>query len=197
MDFTKEVYFSLDGSKGPPILMGGNSRVEATDKRRIELTNESLENALHFPKKIVNLLSVYQMNNSSTENKFIFTPNAVDIYDIQVNSKVSTGEVNQQSRLYTSSEFIKQDFDLLLTHADKSCRIWYERFENLNFRYTQQLRRKILVDGLLDIHFSKRICEGCVLGKYHQEKFNKSKTQRAYSPLDMIHSDLMGPFPHP
>jgi hypothetical protein len=54
-----------------------------------------------------------------------------------------------------------------------------------------------LVDSLPNIHFSKGICEGCVLGKYPQEKFDKGKTQRDSSPLDMIHSDLMGLFMHP
>jgi transposase InsO family protein len=54
-----------------------------------------------------------------------------------------------------------------------------------------------MVDVLPDIHFSKIICEGCVLGKHPQEKFDKGKTRRASFPLDLIHSDLMGPFPHP
>jgi transposase InsO family protein len=29
------------------------------------------------------------------------------------------------------------------------------------------------------------------------EKFDKGKSQRASAPLDLIHSDLMAPFPHP
>jgi hypothetical protein len=61
----------------------------------------------------------------------------------------------------------------------------------------QKLSKKISVDGLPDIHFSKGVCEGCVLAKNPQEKFNKGKSQRAYAPLYLIHSDLMGPFPHP
>jgi transposase InsO family protein len=61
----------------------------------------------------------------------------------------------------------------------------------------QHISKKILIDGLLDIYFSKGVCEGCVLGKHPQEKFDKGKSQRASSPLDMIHSDLMGPCPHP
>jgi hypothetical protein len=137
------------------------------------------------------------MTNFDTGNKFIFTPKAVDIYDMQTNSRVSTSEVNHQSRLSTFSEFIEPDFSLLLTHSHENSRIWNERFGHLNFRYMQQLRKKILVDGLPDIHFSKGICEGCVLGKHPQEKFEKGKTQRASSPLDLIHSDLMGPFLHP
>ena len=61
----------------------------------------------------------------------------------------------------------------------------------------QHISNKILVDGLPDIHFSKGICEGCVLGKHPQEKFEKGKNQKTSSPLDLIHSDLMVPFPHP
>ena len=106
MDTSKEIYSSLDAWKIPPILMGDNSSVEVTRKWRIELTNESFENVLHVPKISVNLLSMYQMTNSGAEKKVIFTPNAVDIYDMQTNSRVATGEVNHQSRLYTFSKFI-------------------------------------------------------------------------------------------
>jgi hypothetical protein len=137
------------------------------------------------------------MMNSGTRKKFIFTQNFVDIYDMQTNSRVATDEVNHQSRLYTFFEFIEPDSALLLTHVDESSRVWHERFGHLNFRYMQQFSKKILVDGLLDIHFSKGVCEGCVLGKHPQEKFDKGKSQRDYAPLDLIHSDLMGPFLHP
>jgi hypothetical protein len=137
------------------------------------------------------------MKNYSTGKKFIFTPDAMDIYDMQTNSKFSTGEVNHQSRLYTFSEFIEPNFALVLTHADEIGRICHERFRHLNFRYMQQLSKQGIVDGLPDIHFSKGICEGCVLGKRPREKFDKGKTQKASSSLDLIHNDLMDPFPHP
>jgi hypothetical protein len=197
MASSKAVYSSLDACKCPPILMGDNSYVEVTGKGKIELTNGSFENVLHVPNLSVNLLSMYQMTNFSTGKKFIFTPNSVDIYYMQTNSRVATGEVNHQSRLYTISKFIEPDFALLLTHADESSRIWHEIFGHLNFRYMLQLSKNRLVDGLPDIHFSKGVCEGCVLGKHPQEKFDKGKSQRASAPLDMIHSELMNPFPHP
>jgi hypothetical protein len=152
---------------------------------------------LHVPKFYVNLLSVYQMENSSIGKKLIFTPNVVDIYDMQTNSRVSTNEVNHQSRLYTFSKFIEPDSALLLTHDDESSRIWHKRFGHLNFIYMQQLRKHILVDGLPDIHFFKGVCEGCILEKHSQEKFDKGKSQQASAPLDLIHGDLMGSFPHP
>ena len=54
-----------------------------------------------------------------------------------------------------------------------------------------------MVEGLPNISFSKRFCEGCVLDKHPREKFDTGKTHRASSPLGLIHSDLMGPFPYP
>ena len=99
MDASKAVYSSLDACKGPPILMGDNSSIEVTGKGRIELTNENFENVLYVPKLSVNLLSMYQMTNSNIRKGVAFTPDAVDIYDMQTNSKVATGEVNHQYRL--------------------------------------------------------------------------------------------------
>ena len=61
----------------------------------------------------------------------------------------------------------------------------------------KKISKKGMFDGLPKIHFSKGICKGCVLGKHPQEKFDKGKTQKASFPLDLIHSDLMGPFPYP
>jgi hypothetical protein len=85
----------------------------------------------------------------------------------------------------------------MLTHVDDSSRIWHERFGHLNFKYMKHINKNILVDGLPDIHFSKGVCEGCVLSKHPQEKFDKGKSRQASAPLYLIQSDLMGPFPHP
>jgi hypothetical protein len=82
MEATKEFYFSLDACKGPPILMGDNSQVKVTRKGRIELTNKSLRMCYTFPKSS-SILSLYQMENSSTGKRVIFTPNVVGIYDMQ------------------------------------------------------------------------------------------------------------------
>jgi hypothetical protein len=158
--------------------MGDKSQVEVTVKGRIEPTNESFENVLHVPKLSVNLLSMYQITNSSTEKRVIFTLWFLDIYDMKTNYEVATGEVNHQSKLYTFYEFIEPDFALLLTHADESSRICHERFGNLNFIYMQHIIKHGMVDGLPDIHFYKGICEGCVLGKHPQENSTKERIRR-------------------
>ena len=156
---TKEAFSSLDACKGPPILMGDDSPVDITGKGTIELNHGSFEDVLHVPKLSVNLLSVYQITHFGTRKRVEFTPDAVNIFDIQSNSKVATGEVNHRSRLYTFSKFIELDSALLLTHADDSSKLWHEIFGHLNFRYIHQLYQQGMVIGLPNIHFSKGFCQ--------------------------------------
>jgi hypothetical protein len=54
-----------------------------------------------------------------------------------------------------------------------------------------------MVKGFPYIHFFEGVCEGCILGKHPEEKFENWKARRASSSLDLVHSDRMGPFPHP
>jgi hypothetical protein len=54
-----------------------------------------------------------------------------------------------------------------------------------------------MVEGLPTIKFTSGVCQGCILGKHPKKKFDKGKEQRDSSPLGMIHSEIMGPFPQP
>ena len=117
--------------------MGEDSPVDITDKGRIKLNHGSFEDVLHVPKLSVNLISLYQITHFGTEKRVEFTLDALNIFNIQSNSKVATGEVNHKSRLYTFSKFFEPDFSLLLMHVDDSSRLWHERFGDLNFRYMQ------------------------------------------------------------
>jgi hypothetical protein len=113
------------------------------------------------------------------------------------NSINAIGEVDHKSRLYKSTKFFFHNSSLLLIHDDDSSRVWHDRFGHLNFRYMQRLAKRGMVKGLPDIYFSEGVCEGCILGNHLEENFEKWKARRASSSLDLVHGDLMGPFPHP
>ena len=53
-----------------------------------------------------------------------------------------------------------------------------------------------MVIGLPNIKFSKRVCQGCILGKHTEHKYEKAIHERTSTPLELIHSDIFGPFPH-
>jgi hypothetical protein len=45
------------------------------------------------------------------------------------------------------------------------------------------------------ISFVDGVCIGCVLGKHPQDTFDKGKSWRALEALQLVHSDIEGPFP--
>ena len=53
-----------------------------------------------------------------------------------------------------------------------------------------------MVIGLPKINFSKGFCQGCILGKNPRHKYGKASHERTSTPLQLIHSDIFGPFPH-
>ena len=71
---TKEAFTSLDMSKGPPIVLGDDSLTESLGKGRIDLDQGQFSNVLYVPGLASNLLSVYQMTHTGSQNKFIFSP---------------------------------------------------------------------------------------------------------------------------
>jgi hypothetical protein len=191
----KEVFTSLISCSRPHILMGDDTSIAVVREGRVEPLNGSFENVLHVPNIYINFLSVYQITQTSKRVKF--TSDLVILLDMNEISIIVVGEVDHKSQLYNFTKFIDYDSSLLLTHVNESSRVWHERFGNLNFRYMQQHSKQGKVKGLTNIQFSEGVCEGCILGKHPKDNFEKQKAKRASSSLDIVHSDLMGSFPHP
>ena len=53
-----------------------------------------------------------------------------------------------------------------------------------------------MVIRLPKIKFSKRVFQGCILGKHLEHKFERASHERTSAPLELIHGDVTGPFPH-
>ena len=71
-----------------------------------------------------------------------------------------------------------------------------EIFVNINYKYIFDLSEKYIVIGLPKINFSKGFYQGCILGKHAEHKYEKASHERTSAPLELIHSDIAGPFPH-
>jgi hypothetical protein len=190
----EDVFTSLSSRCGPPILMGDDTPIVVAVEGRVELPNGIFENVLHVPKLSINILSVYQI--TQTSKRIEFTSDSITVLDMHDSSIIAVGEVDHKSQLYKFTKFTDYDSSLLLTHANDSSRVWHERFGHLNFRYMQRISKQGMLKGFPYIQFSEGVCEGCILGKHPKEKFEKGKARRASSSLELVHSDLMGPFPH-
>jgi hypothetical protein len=178
--------------------MGDDTLVKVSGQGRVDLDNECFRDVLYVPKLSINLLSIYRITHSVKGKQVEFTPDLVVISEMLDGSKVVVGEVDHHSRLYTFSHFVpKSDFVMLLTHVNEESRLWHGRFGHLNFRYLQQLNKQGMVNGLPNIKFIDGVCQGCILGKHPEEKFEKGKAWRESSPLLLVHNNVMGLFPYP
>ena len=103
---TKEVFTSLDMSKGPPIVLGDDSLIEILGKGRIDLDNGKFSNVLYVPGLASNLLSVYQMTHTGSLKKFIFSPDEFEITKISSGKVIAKGVANHTSKVYVFSHFL-------------------------------------------------------------------------------------------
>ena len=79
---TREMFSSLDMSKGPPIVLGDNSLTDSMGKGRIDLDHGNFNNVLYVLGLASNLLSVYQMTHTGSLKKVILSPDDVEITKI-------------------------------------------------------------------------------------------------------------------
>lgn len=87
---------------------------------------------------------------------------------------------------------IKNVHTCLMAKEDDSW-MWHFRYGHLNFNGLRTLHQKQMVSGLPMITIPSKVCEECVIGKQHREKFPKGKAVRAQNCLDLVHSDICGP----
>ena len=79
----------------------------------------------------------------------------------------------------------------LLIHANEESKLWHERFGHLNYNIFY-LSEKYMVIGLPKIKFSKGVCQGCILGKHPEHKFERASHERTSAPRStmmlLVHS---------
>ena len=44
--------------------------------------------------------------------------------------------------------------------------------------------------------FSKGFYQGCIIGKHPEHKYERDSHERTFAPLELIHNDIDGLFPH-
>ncbi|XP_040948754.1 putative disease resistance protein At3g14460 [Gossypium hirsutum] len=68
------------------------------------------------------------------------------------------------------------------------------RYGHLGFSGLKLLSKTNMVNGLPSINHPDQLCEACVKGKQHRQKFEVGKSRRARRPLEIIHTDISSPY---
>ena len=152
---------------------------------------------LYVPGLASNLLLVYHMTDTGSPMKVIFSLDDGEITDISHGKVIAKGVVDHTSKVYKFSHFLPlSNPSALLIHANEETKLRHEIFGHLNYKYLFDLCEKDMVIGLAKIKFSKGFCLGCILGKHPEHKYEKASHERTSAPIEIIHSDIAGPFHH-
>ncbi|KAL2342497.1 hypothetical protein Fmac_003782 [Flemingia macrophylla] len=82
----------------------------------------------------------------------------------------------------------------LTAQVDDEVWKWHKRFGHMNFASLNLLQRKNMVLGLPPISEPKKVCGRCCEGKQPRKSYKSSIPTRASLNLEVIHSDVCGPF---
>ena len=132
------------------------------------------------------------MNHTGSPKKFIFSPDYIEIIEISNGKFISKGLVDHTSKVYMFSHFLPySNPSALLIHANEVSKIWHEIFGHINYKYIFYLSEKYMVIGLPKIKFSKGVCQGCILGKHPEHKFERASDERTSAPIELVVNEFM------
>jgi hypothetical protein len=195
----KAIFSALNECNTKRIFVGDDRSLSVVESGTIQVDNGHFNDVLCVPSLSCNLLSVYQITHSSEDKTVKFSPHQVVIKNLKDPKHVlATGIVDDITRLYKFDNFGSSSFSsVFVAHSDDLSKLWHEQFGHLNYCSLQQLCNQQMVTGLPLVSCRDGVCVGCVLGKHHQDSFDKHASWHASGPLQLVHSDLSGPLSSP
>ncbi|CAL9022992.1 unnamed protein product, partial [Prunus brigantina] len=194
MTSQESVLINIDRSVTCKVKMGTGDLVQATGKGTLLVETQHGRRYIHevllVPGLDENLLSVGQMMEHGYY--VLFGGNMAVIFDDDSLNNVVAKVVMGGNRCFPLS------LESMTPAARKASVIedswiWHRRLGHLNFVSMKKMQQMEMVTGLPVLTEMKDVCEGCVSGKHHREKFDKEGAWRASCPLELVHTDLCGP----
>lgn len=81
-----------------------------------------------------------------------------------------------------------------ILYPNSQATLWHMRLGHFHTKGMQRMMHSEAVKGLPPLQFSRHTCSGCQLGKHARTKMPKQATNPASQILELVHSDVCGPF---
>ena len=197
----KDMFSALKEIEPIDISIGDKSDVQAIGKGSVNLTLSvrgrsvkcSLNEVLYSPKMGYNLLSVASMSRHGYQTVF----GRIECH-IEHNGHI-IAEGYMKNGLYcltTSGQKPEPNNEMACVSDDIG--LWHRRMAHVNSEGIKEMVRKGVVRGIKVNSKSEKVkCESCVYGKCTRAAAPKTGGTRAKNVLDLVHTDVCGPFPVP
>ena len=176
-----------DDSRHKIAHIGGAILPSEDDKVKL-----SLRNVYHVPGMKKNLLSVPQLTEDG--HYVLFGPKDVKVFKDFETQSIPILQGRKTEAVYvlnTESAYVEK------AKGKQTADLWHQRLGHVGFDKLGLMVSKELVVGLPNINVKRdTVCSGCQYGKAKQLSFNKSN-QVTSKPLELVHSDVLGPITQP
>lgn len=154
------------------------------------------ERTLYVPGLATTLISVSQLTRGP--HRLVFDDNRCDIVS-KANGEIIGSAKRTRDNLYrvTGTPVIAKSPAVLETaHAAiVDINLLHDRLGHLGYQNIQCMVRDGIVSDVDGLKGVPRFCEPCIHGKQHRLPFPSKTFRSATEKLDLVHSDLCGPFP--
>ncbi|KAL4348199.1 hypothetical protein GQ457_17G003570 [Hibiscus cannabinus] len=193
----KEWFVELDEKVRGRVIFGDDSHAEVKGKGKVMITQKNGEkkfitDVYYVPAMKSNIISLGQLLEKGYE---------VQMKNRSLSLKNKNGELVVQvdmtrNRLFTI-DIESGEVKCMKTAIKDDSWLWHLRYGHLGFSGMKLLLKAKMVNGLPEINPPNQLCEACIKGKQHIQSFEVGKSWRARRPLEIIHTDIAGPFDIP
>lgn len=188
MTQNKQLISSEKPTIGKNIIVANNKTIPVvstgTAKLSLSTGYDAVLNVDYVPELCVNLLSVREMTKNG--NKVVFKENYCRIFDNKENLIATATAVNDLYRLNVRESKINS---ALIANNDYE--LWHRRLGHICNENLKKIKNTC--SGVDFSNISKEQCVVRIKGKQTRASFKDSDT-RAENLLDLVHSDVAGPF---
>jgi len=155
----------------------------------------NLSKVSHVPGLSRNLISIGQATSDGLEFRF-----KGDFCKVLNNSgQLITEILKDRNNMYEFPPKANNTPERLLNAAHMSAadtyRLWHNRLGHINDRDLKAVLQRLPNSSATPSPHAPSFCEGCMLGKMPRGAINRASNSTTTRPLEVIHSDIAGPFP--
>ena len=186
----KELFSSYTPGNFGTLKMGNNHEVEVIGIGTVCLESNNgsklvLNNVKHAPDVRLNLISVGYLDDEGYVNTL-----GVGQWKLTRGLMV-VARGDKLSNLYVFQGSMSRD-SVNLVENDTSSELWHRRLSHMSEKGIDSLAKKNLLSGVKQAKLKK--CVHCLAGKQKRVSFQSHPPSRKLDLLELVHSDLCGPF---